>query len=131
MEKDIGDTDEIFVNGVRAYGFHGVFEEENREGQRFSVDLKMRLSLAEAAATDDLEKTVDYSRAAALAKECVEARPPFRLIERLAGTIAEKILAEFPRVAEVEVRVHKPDAPVGADFDDLGVTLRRRRERLR
>ncbi len=127
MEKDIEDTDEIFVNGIRAYGFHGVFEEENRKGQWFVADLKMRLSLAEAAASDDLEKTVDYSRAAAIAKECIEARPPFRLIERLAGTIAEKILAAFPRVSEIEVRVRKPDAPVGLEFADLGVTLRRRR----
>ena len=127
MEKDIEDTDEIFVNGIRAYGFHGVFEEENRKGQWFVADLNMRLPPAEAAASADLEKTVDYSRAAAIAKECIEARPPFRLIERLAGTIAEKILAAFPRVSEIEVRVRKPDAPVGLEFADLGVTLRRRR----
>lgn len=119
--------DEIFVKGIRAYGFHGVFEEENRRGQRFVVDLKMRLSLAEAAKTDDLEKTVDYSKAASLAKECIEARPPFRLIETLAGTIAEKILAAFPQLAEIEVCVHKPDAPISAEFDDLGVVLRRSR----
>lgn len=119
--------DEIFVKGIRAYGFHGIFEEENRVGQRFVVDLKMRLSLAEAAKTDDLEKTVDYAKAAMLAKECVEARSPFRLIETLAGTIAEKILAAFPRLTEIEVRVHKPNAPVSAEFDDLGVTVRRSR----
>lgn len=116
-------TDEIFVRKIKAYGYHGVFEKENREGQWFFVDLKMSVSLAEAAETDDLAKTADYARAAALAKECVEARPPFQLIERLAKTIGEKILAAFPRVCSVEVVVHKPQAPVGLEFEDLGVRM--------
>ncbi len=115
--------DEIFVRKIKAYGYHGVFEKENREGQWFFVDLKMRLSLAEAAATDDLEKTVNYAAAAAVAKACVEIRPPFRLIEKLAGTIAERILEAFPRVRSVEVRVHKPHAPAGLEFEDLGVKI--------
>lgn len=49
-------TDEIFVRKIKAYGYHGVFEKENREGQWFFVDLKMSVSLAEAAETDDLAK---------------------------------------------------------------------------
>ena len=47
--------DEIFVRKIRAYGYHGVFEKENREGQWFFVDLKMRLPLAAAAATDSAD----------------------------------------------------------------------------
>lgn len=116
--------DEIFVRKIKAYGYHGVFEKENREGQWFFVDLKMRLPLAAAAVTDELAQTVNYAEAAAIAKSCVEIRPPFQLIERLAGTIAEKLLAAFPQICEIEVCVHKPGAPVGLDFEDLGVKIR-------
>ena len=105
------ELDEIFVRGIKAYGYHGVFESENRAGQWFFVDLKMRLPLAAAASTDELGKTVDYARAIAAAKACVEESPPFSLIERLAGTIAEELL----------------DAPVGAECADIGVRLSRRR----
>lgn len=121
------ELDEIFLKGIKAYGYHGVFEKENREGQWFFADLKMLLPLADAAAADDLEKTVDYSRAAAIVKTCIETRPPFRLIERLAGTIAEKILAEFPQVRALEVVVHKPEAPLGVEAEDVRVKIRRAR----
>ena len=116
-------TDEIFVRKIKAYGFHGVFEKENREGQWFYVDLKMCLPLGEAAESDDLAKTVDYSRAAAIAKACVESRPPFQLIERLAKTIGEKIRSAFPQILKIEVTVHKPQAPLGLEFEDLGVKI--------
>lgn len=119
--------DEIFVSGIKAFGFHGVFEDENARGQEFFVDLRIFLPLADAAASDALEKTVDYSRAAEIAKACVEARPPFRLIERLAGTIAEKILATFPQIRRVEVVVHKPNAPLSVEFSDVGVKISRER----
>ncbi len=113
--------DEIFIRKIKAYGYHGVFEKENREGQWFFVDLRIFLPLTAAAGTDALEETVDYSRAAALVKSCVEARPPFALIERLAGTIAEKILATFPQAQAAEVVVHKPNAPLGVECKDVGV----------
>lgn len=119
--------DEIFLNKIKAFGFHGVLPEENRDGQWFFVSLKMKLSLAEAAATDDLEKTADYSRAAKIAENCVARRPPFKLIEKLAGTIAEEILGAFPQICEIEVAVHKPSAPIGVPCEDLGVRLVRRR----
>lgn len=118
------ELDEIFLKKIKGYGYHGVLEKENREGQWFSADLKMRLPLAEAAETDDLEKTVDYSRAAAIVKACIETRPPFRLIERLAGTIAEKILAAFPQIEALEVVVHKPEAPLGVEAEDVCVKIR-------
>ena len=120
--------DEIFVQKIKAYGYHGVFEKENIKGQWFSVDLKMFLPLAEAERTDDLLNTVNYAEAALIAKSCIERRPPFRLIERLAGTIAQEILEKFPAVREIEVCVHKPDAPVSLDFEDLGVKIRRVRD---
>lgn len=119
--------DEIFVNKIKAYGYHGVFEKENLEGQWFYVDLCLMLPLEQAAKADDLTATVDYSQAIAIAKECITMRPPFQLIEKLAGTIADKILSAFPAVRKIEVTVHKPQAPVDADFSDLGVRITRSR----
>ena len=121
------ESDEIFVQKIKAYGYHGATEKENREGQWFFVDLKMSLPLAAAAATDDLATTVDYAAAAALAKDCVEERPPFALIERLAEVIASKILEAFPQIQKIEVAVHKPFAPLGVECEDVGVRIVRSR----
>lgn len=42
------------------YGYHGVFPEENKLGQRFKVDLTVELDLKRAGESDDLEHSVNY-----------------------------------------------------------------------
>ena len=49
-----------------------------------------------------------------------------RLIETLAQRLADAAAAE-PLVQEVEITVHKPHAPVGHEFGDVAVTIRRPR----
>ncbi len=78
-----------------------------------------------AAAADDLSKTVDYG---ALANRlvCLAKEPPVRLIETLAERLAAGCLSE-PLVAEVEITVHKPQAPIAHPFGDVTVVIRRAR----
>ncbi len=49
---------------------------------------------------------------------------PYLLIERLAEVIATTLKDEFS-LSQIEVRVHKPDAPVGVKVEDISVTIRR------
>ncbi|GAA2945355.1 hypothetical protein GCM10011428_75450 [Streptomyces violaceus] len=51
---------------------------------------------------------------------------PVNLIETLAARIAQVCL-KHEGVEEVEVRVHKPDAPITVPFDDVTVTITRSR----
>jgi dihydroneopterin aldolase/2-amino-4-hydroxy-6-hydroxymethyldihydropteridine diphosphokinase len=117
--------DRISIAGVRARGFHGVFEEERREGQDFVVDVVLEVDLDRAGITDGLGDTVSYAEVAADIVARVEGEPR-DLIERLAEDIAADALAR-PLVESVEVTVHKPQAPVGVPFGDVAVTLSRRR----
>ena len=48
----------------------------------------------------------------------------FDLIERLAAHIADALLARMP-LERATVTVHKPDAPLGLEFDDVAVTVTR------
>lgn len=117
--------DRIALRGVRAYGHHGVLASEREQGQPFLIDIALGVDTRSAAGADDLALTVDYG---AIAKRVVDAvgRDPVNLIETVAQRVADLCLAQ-PRVAEVEVTVHKPHAPVGVPFDDLAVTINRRR----
>ncbi|MDO5502900.1 MAG: 2-amino-4-hydroxy-6-hydroxymethyldihydropteridine diphosphokinase [Actinomycetia bacterium] len=122
-------SDRIEVTGIRARGFHGVFEHEKRDGQDFFVDIALELDLAPAGASDDLTETVHYGEVAALVVARVEGEP-FDLIERLASVIADDVLATEAarlRLEAVTVTVHKPSAPVGVPFDDVTVRVRRER----
>jgi dihydroneopterin aldolase len=78
-----------------------------------------------AAASDDLADTVDYG---ALGDGVVRivTGGPVRLLETLAARIADLALAD-PRVSQVVVRVHKPQAPLAVPFDDVTVTITRSR----
>jgi dihydroneopterin aldolase len=118
-------TDKIAVRGVRAFGYHGVLAEERAQGQLFLVDAVLSVDTRFAAASDDLDNTVDYAGLAQRLVAIVEG-DPVNLIETLAQRLAEACLKE-DRVAAVEVTVHKPDAPAGVPFGDISVTIARDR----
>lgn len=121
-------ADEIFVEGLECYGYHGVHPEERRLGQRFSVDVTVQANLQPAAASDDASQTVSYSAVAKRARAIVEG-PPRNLIETVAEEIATTLLAEFPRIELVTVVLRKPNAPIkGTVFTAAGVRVRRSRE---
>ena len=120
------DLDRIVLKGVRGRGFHGVLGHERETGQEFVVDVTLGvLSISKAAKTDDLRHTVDYGGVATMILEVIEG-PPVNLIETLAALIAEKCLA-FDYVRAVTVTVHKPQAPIPVDFDDVAVRITRTR----
>lgn len=118
--------DRIELRGLRVFGYHGVLDSEQQEGQEFLIDAVLWLDTAPAAATDDLSLTVNY---AALADRLVAiaAGPPVQLIETLARRLADAAVAE-PLAREVAITVHKPQAPVGHPVQDVSVTIRRRGE---
>jgi dihydroneopterin aldolase len=120
-------SDRITLRGLRFAGRHGVNPEEQLTAQPFEVDLVLRTDLSRPAETDELADTIDYAAAFRVVAAVVEDRS-YRLIERLAGAIAEAVLADFPAVDDVEVRVRKPKAPLPGAFDTVEVRVRRRRQ---
>ncbi len=94
-------------------------------GAWFSVDAELHVDLGPAAASDDLRATVDYGLVAARIVEiCTKER--VNLLERLAGRLAQMLLAEFP-CQEVRVRVRKLTPPMEGLQGIPGVELTRRR----
>ncbi|NUR06193.1 MAG: dihydroneopterin aldolase [Nocardioidaceae bacterium] len=118
-------ADQLAVRGIEAFGHHGVFDFERREGQVFVVDLVLGIDTRTAAKSDDLRQTVDYGNLVTRVKHAVET-DPVDLIETLAQRIADVCLADA-RVAWTQVTVHKPDAPVEATFSDVALTITRYR----
>ncbi|MGX9788436.1 dihydroneopterin aldolase [Mycobacterium sp. MMS18-G62] len=118
-------ADRIELRGLTIRGHHGVFEHERRDGQDFVVDITVWIDLAQAAASDDLADTMDYGELAQRAADIV-AGPPRKLIEAVAGDIADDVMTD-QRVHAVEVVVHKPSAPIPLTFADVAVVARRSR----
>jgi 7,8-dihydroneopterin aldolase/epimerase/oxygenase len=123
--EDTAVPDEILLEGMRFYGYHGVHPEEQRLGQRFVVDVALAVSLQRAGERDDLAATVSYSAAYAEIRRVVEGESR-QLIEAVAEEIAAAMLALDGRVQRVRVRVAKPEAPVkGSILDTVAVRITR------
>ena len=95
----------IELAGLEVFGYHGVNEDERRDGQRFLYDLE--LEVGEAGSSDRIEDAVDYREVAACVRDVSESRA-FHLLEALAAAVADAVLERFP-VERVRVRVRKPD----------------------
>lgn len=120
-----GTGDRISLTGITAFGYHGVFDAERRQGQKFVVDVSCLIDLSSAASNDDLGDTIDYGALAEAIVADVE-RDPLNLIEALADRITLTCL-RYDAVQCVEVTVHKPQAPMPVDVADVAVTLTRSR----
>ena len=118
-------ADRIAVRGLRAYGHHGVYAFERRQGQTFSCDAVLEVDTRPAAATDDLQLTVNYAELSQRLYAVLSGEP-VDLLETLAQRLADVCLA-YELVEAVEVTVHKPEADLGVPFDDVTVTVRRTR----
>ena len=115
----------IRLTGLRVFAHHGVLPDERADGQEFVIDVTVGMDLSRAAESDELASTVDYGALAErISRRVGEER--WNLIERVAGRIADLVL-EDERVNAVEVTVHKPHAPINAEFDDVSVIIRRTR----
>ncbi len=120
--------DEVFLEAVRFYAYHGVNPEERVQGQRFVVDIRLATDLRAAGVTDDLTQTVNYSAVYKRVKAIVEG-PPRDLLEALAEDIASALLADFSASTAVTVTVRKPEVALkGAMLDAAGVRIHRKRE---
>ena len=119
--------DRIILEGLGFYGYHGVFPEERKLGQRFVVDLTCGLDLSPAGDTDELGRTASYAEIYDVVKAAFE-EGPFNLIETVAQRIADRVFAAFADIDWIIVRVKKPEAPIAMVRGAASVELHRARK---
>lgn len=116
----------LVIQGLELRGRHGVSTEERERPQPFAVDLELE---GEFGPVDELEATVDYTKVIGKVEKINERS--FKLIEAFARAIAEALLADFPSVGRVAVRVRKlrPPLPPGTRVGWLGAEVVLERQR--
>ena len=119
--------DWISVRDIRAFGHHGVTNRERTNGQVFEADVALLLDLSEASRTDSLADTVDYAEVCLRVGRIIGGEP-CRLLERVAGRVADALLSAYPQVERVVVRVRKPGVAKTLRSGVVEVSLKRSRE---
>jgi len=120
-------VDKIYVNEMEFYGYHGVFPEETRLGQRFKVDLMVETELMKAGLSDDIEDSVNYGELYQVCKDIVEGKP-YKLVEAVAEKIAATVLDTFPKVITCTIKVIKPDPPIPGHYKSVAIEIKRGRK---
>ncbi|MDI3316651.1 MAG: dihydropteroate synthase [Bacillota bacterium] len=112
------------LRGLLFYGRHGARAYEREGLHPFRVDVRLALEAGRPAG-DRLGDSVDYGAVARLVRGVVEGEP-VNLIESLAARIGRALVARFAGqgVRGLEVRVHKPEAPLHHPFEDVAATWR-------
>lgn len=116
--------DQIIIENLELFGYHGVFEEEAFLGQKFIVNARLYLDTRQAGQTDDLTQSLDYGEVCQFIKKLVETER-YMLIEKIAEEIASGLLLTYDLLQKVEITVKKPWAPVRVHLDTVAVRIER------
>ena len=122
-------TLKIKLTGLRVFAHHGVFDFERQNGQDFYIDATVWVNNKILEFSDDLSNTVHYGD---LAKALVEnvKNQPVDLLETLAQRLLDLVLnwgGPAGPVAKAKITVHKPNAPIVYEFNDVSVTVKGKR----
>ena len=113
--------DYLLINNMQFHAFHGVYEQENKIGNTFLVDLKLGANLNKACQSDQLEDTVNYASVFDEVKSVM--RKPCKLIEHLAENICREIKNTFPQIQTIEIKVTKINPPILGQLDSVSIVL--------
>src|SRR5947209_13202910 len=111
----------ILIRGLRCRGRQGPTPADQQQAHDYLVDVALSVDIAGAVAKEDLAAALDISEVASCVREEV-ARRPRVLLERVTADVARALLERFGRVAEVRVKVEKPE-PGGLDAAAEAVEL--------
>ena len=111
----------IFLTGMRFYAYHGCFEEEQKIGTHFIVDMSLTYDAEAAVAGDDVEKSVNYQLVYKTIQKVMNQ--PQHLIETVADHIVREIKSDFPQVQRVTVKVYKLNPPLDGQTEHVAVQM--------
>ena len=112
----------IALEGLEFFAYHGFYDEEQKIGNKYSVDITVTTDFSAAAQFDRLNATVNYEELYQIAHSAMQR--PARLLEHVAYSIIEEIRKKYADVNSVEVSVSKFNPPVGGVCHRARITLK-------
>ena len=113
----------VSLEGMAFFARHGFYEEEQKLGNRYEVDIAVETPLTDAAQRDELAGTVNYEGLYRIVRE--EMETPSKLLEHVASRILERTCREFSTILSVEVSISKLNPPVGGVCERSRVRMKR------
>nr|WP_293843321.1 dihydroneopterin aldolase [uncultured Arsenicibacter sp.] len=112
----------ISLEGLEFFAYHGYYDEEQKIGNKYSVDITVTTDFSVGAQQDRLSGTVDYEKLYQIAAGVMARKA--RLLEHIARQLIEEIRMAYPVVTAVEVSVSKFNPPIGGVCHRARITLK-------
>ena len=112
--------DKIFIDNLKVFGILGIHPHEQAQRQLIRIDVVAATDITQAAKTDDIRQTLNYSTLSKNIIKFVEDHR-FLTIEALIESLAELVL-QMDHIFEVHLRVEKPNAVPLADCVGVEIT---------
>ena len=113
----------IELLGMHFFSRHGCLEKERLHGNEFKVDFSCDWDTSAAELSDELEDTLDYSLVYNIIAR--EMARPSKLLEHVAGRIADALKQEVPGMEHFEISVYKKNPPVRGECEWAKISIRR------
>lgn len=111
----------IEIEGLRLYGYHGVFEQETAVGNTFEVSVILRYPALYAMRTDRIDLAINYAQVVETIKQEMEI--PSKLLENIAYRIQLALLKRFPEITSGRITIYKLNPPISEEIDKVGFTF--------
>lgn len=116
--------DEIRIEKLEVYAYHGVYASENEKGQRFYINAVLYTDTRRAGKEDDLELSTHYGEVCTFIHNYMTSRN-YALIEAVAENLAEQILLNYHKLCAIDLEIRKPEAPIELPFESVSVKINR------
>lgn len=114
--------DQIRVEGIKLFGYHGCLDEEGLIGTDYRIDVCVWGDLSLASESDNLKDTLDYVIINRVVAEEMAIRS--KLIEHVARRILNRLLEEMPGVEVAEIHLRKLHPPINGDVESVSVVMK-------
>lgn len=111
----------ISLEGLEFFAYHGYYDEEQKVGNKYSLDITIYTDFSKAAQNDRLKGTVNYEELYQIAVQVMNERA--RLLEHIAWRLIEKVREQYPDVQKVHVSVSKFNPPIGGVCHRSRITM--------
>jgi dihydroneopterin aldolase len=95
--------------------------QERQVGADILLDLRVGYPLEQAMQSDEVADTLNYAALYDLVAR--EMQQPSKLLEHVAGRIAEAISQTFPQITSIDLELTKQNPPMGADCEGASVEI--------
>ncbi|MDY4696326.1 dihydroneopterin aldolase [Selenomonas montiformis] len=116
----------VRILNMMFYGFHGVYEYEREQGQKFYIDVEIETENDKVAETDDVKDGVDPAAIYDIVKDVTENKR-FQMLGTLAAHIGDSLLDKYSHFRAVTTRIRKPSVPISGPIDYVEAEMTRTR----